>query len=76
MVVFREADFDVECFADFVTDDAFFKTGDKAAASQFQLLVFGGAAVECHAVDFSYKVDVDLVAFFGGAVVDINATGV
>ncbi len=69
MIMHREIDSDLELFAALVAEDAVLETGDHPAAAQLQGLVLGGAAREGFAVQQTFVVHVDDVAFDGGTLV-------
>ena len=66
MVIFREGEREFKLVARFVTDNAFFKAGNKAFRAEFKMVIFGGATLEGFAVFFADKVDDDFIAERGG----------
>ena len=67
-IFFGEGNGDVFRFALLHAYDAFFKTGDKGFAAEFQIVIFACAAVEFNAADRAFEIDIADVAFFGFSV--------
>jgi len=64
MIIFGEFDGNVLFLADVHADHLFFKTGNERFAAEFEVLFFGGAAVELYAVHAAAVIDNDGVAVF------------
>ena len=73
MVVLGEGHVDVALLAGAHADHLLLEAGDELAAAELEIEAFALAAVEGHAVDEAFKVDVGGVAQLGGTLDGLNA---
>ena len=64
MIFLRERDVHVKALARFVTDNLFFKAGNKRTGAQFQLLLFCGAAFKSNTIHASGIINLYRITLF------------